>query len=117
VVEDEVFIRMNTAEALMNAGFLVVQAATADEALQVLSSSVPVDLVFTDVQMPGTIDGLGLAHCVQSEWPRIKIVLASGHLQTPNTLVPDAFFDKPYLLPAVIDCVGRLLGEAHSEQS
>ena len=116
VVEDEVLIRMAAAEMLISAGFQVIQASTADEALEVLSSSVPVDLVFTDVRMPGSMDGLGLAHRMRLEWPGIKIVLASGHLQMPNAVAPDAFFAKPYSHAAVLGCISRLLAGVHDEQ-
>jgi CheY-like chemotaxis protein len=110
VVEDEVCIRFDVTETLTSAGFHVIPVSTADEALEVLLLlPMPIDLVFTDVRMPGSIDGLGLARRVQSEWPHIKVVVASGHLQMPSDLVPAASFGKPYLPAVVTDCIGGLL--------
>jgi CheY-like chemotaxis protein len=109
VVEDEVCIRFDVTETLTSAGFNVIPVSTADEALEVLLLPAPIDLVFTDVRMPGSIDGLELARRVQSEWPHIKIVVASGHLQMPSDLAPAASFGKPYLLAVVTDCIGGLL--------
>jgi CheY-like chemotaxis protein len=109
VVEDEVFIRFDVTETLTSAGLHVIPVSTADEALEVLLLEVPIDLVFTDVRMPGSIDGLGLARRVQLERPHTKVVIASGHPQMPSDLVPAAFFGKPYPLAVVTDCIGSLL--------
>ena len=115
VAEDEVFTLMATAEALMEAGFQVILATTADEALQILLSSTPIDLVLTDIRMPGSIDGLGLAHRVRSEWPDMKIVFMSAHLRDMSeAAVADAFLCKPFPLSSVIDCVERLLAKARN---
>ena len=110
VVEDDASMLMMIAEELKDAGFQVWPAASGDEALRLLLSSAPVDLVLSDVRMPGPIDGLGLAHRARLEWPRMKIVLMSGYLRDMSeTAEADAFLGKPFPLSAAVDCVERLL--------
>lgn len=82
VVEDEVLIRMDVADYLRDNGFQVVEAANAAEAVAVLSSTTTVDLVFTDVQMPGAMDGLGLARWIRQHRPGLPIVVTSGRLRS-----------------------------------
>jgi CheY-like chemotaxis protein len=97
VVEDEVLLRLMIADELRSNGLSVVEAANADEALTVLRSSASVDLLFTDVRMPGSIDGWALAALMRAAQPELKIIVASG--QSPGRLsrnIADAFFDKPY---------------------
>lgn len=112
VAEDDAFMLMATAETLMEAGFQVILATTADEALQILLGSTPIDLVLTDIRMPGSIDGFDLAHRVRWEWPHMKIVFMSAHLRDMSKAeVADAFLCKPFPLSSVIDCVERLLAK------
>ena len=111
VVEDEVLIRLLIADALMEAGFQVIQAASADEALEVLQSSVEVDLVVTDVRMPGSINGLELASRVRANWPALKIVIASAEYPVTLSGAPaDALIGKPFRPTDVVDVVKQLLG-------
>src|SRR5437870_1162727 len=79
VVEDEVLVRLMIADELRRQGLDVVEACTADEAISVLQSSVKVNLLLTDIQMPGQLDGLALAALVHRGFPRIKVVVASGY--------------------------------------
>lgn len=110
VVEDEILIRMLLADELALSGFAVVQAASAAEALRVLESPVTIDLMVSDIRMPGPIDGLGLAERVRADWPHIKIVLASGHLTAlPAGTPAEAFVPKPYEPAAVVRLVQRCL--------
>ena len=112
VVEDEILLLNMLVGELIEAGIQSIQAKTADEALQILTSSRRVDLVLTDIRMPGSIDGLGLARHVRSEWPHMKIVLMSAYLwDMSEAAVADAFLCKPFPLAAAIDCVDRLLVE------
>ena len=98
------------AEILRDEGFEVFEAASAHEALAILESAVVIDLVLTDVKMPGAIDGLGLARILRDERPELKIVVVSALLATPPAPDPaDAYFLKPYKLAEVADCVFRLL--------
>ncbi|MFM9847496.1 MAG: response regulator [Hyphomicrobiaceae bacterium] len=111
VVEDDVLIRLSAADALRSAGFAVVEAATGDEAVAVLGSSAAVDVVFTDIQMPGSIDGLGLAQFVRQTRPDLKIVVTSGHApEWPSRDLADVFIGKPYSLDRVVERIKGLLG-------
>jgi two-component system, response regulator PdtaR len=116
VVEDEVLIRLMIADDLMQAGFQVIQAGTGDDALKVLRSSVKVDLLLTDIHMPGGLDGLQLAAEVRANWPAVKIVILSS--QRPVGLVPtlaDGFVGKPYRDQDLFNCVNQLLGRANDQ--
>jgi len=111
VVEDEVLIRLMIADILMQAGFHVIQAASADEALKVLHSSVGVDLVMTDIRMPGSLDGLELARRVRANWPSLKVVILSS--EYPDALAnarADAWICKPFRPTDVVDHIKQLLG-------
>jgi CheY-like chemotaxis protein len=83
VVEDEVFIRLYLAEEIRVAGFTAIEASSGDEAFAVLNSWNDIDLVITDIRMPGTMDGLQLAEWVRSRQPRVKVALASSNLLWP----------------------------------
>jgi CheY-like chemotaxis protein len=110
LVEDEVLIRAVVAEELLDAGFRVFQAANGDEALVILQSSIHLDLVLTDVRMPGSIDGLQLAARVRATWPQMKIIVMSGHLAAQPPGVPaDLFLAKPYQIVPMIEKIKRLL--------
>ena len=107
VVEDEFLVRMAVADSLEFAGFAVVEAGSGDEAVSILSEASPqIDLVFTDVRMPGTLDGFALNAWVKQNCPKIPVILASGDIgktHSRNELAPgQAFFSKPYCLDAVV---------------
>jgi len=98
VVEDEGLIRMAAADDLIDAGFTVLEAANADQAIEVLETHPGISILLTDIDMPGSMDGIRLAHAVRKRWPPVKLVLVSGH-KTPDTqdLPADStFFTKPY---------------------
>jgi CheY-like chemotaxis protein len=84
IVEDEFLLRMDAVDMIAGAGFEVVEAANADEAIEILETRGDVTVVFTDIQMPGSMDGLKLARAVRGRWPPIKIVATSGHLDVGN---------------------------------
>ena len=98
VVEDEFLLRMDAAVMIAAAGFAVVEAANADEAIDILETRSDIAVVFTDIQMPGAMDGLRLARAVRGRWPPIKIVATSGHLTVTDTDLPEGgrFLPKPY---------------------
>ena len=97
VVEDEPFVRMFGADLLEEAGFDVLQACNADEALRLLEVHPEVRVVFSDVEMPGSLDGLGLARHICQHWPRIGIVLTSGHRIRVEMIPQEGrFLAKPY---------------------
>jgi two-component system, cell cycle response regulator CpdR len=109
VVEDEPLIRLLLTEAIEGAGFSVIEAGTADEALDIISDQA-INVLFTDIQMPGEVSGLDLAHVVAACFPQAGILIASGRL-TPDdiSLPPSAeFFAKPYDLDQIIDRLERL---------
>jgi len=78
VVEDELLIRLAIADFLRDCGFRVLETGSADDAVQILSSEETVQVIFTDIQMPGALDGFGLAHWVRKERPDLKVILTSG---------------------------------------
>ncbi len=95
----------------MSAGFHVIQAASADEALKILHSAVALDLVLTDIRMPGTLDGLALASRIRTGWPSLKIIVLSGDLPpVPPAELADAFLPKPYNTDTLITRIDQLLG-------
>ena len=112
IVEDEFLLRMDAADAIAAAGFEVVEAANADEAIEVLESRTDITVVFTDIQMPGSMDGLKLARAVRGRWPPIKIIATSGHVHVGDDDLPSGslFLPKPYqgaeLVAALWDLTG-----------
>src|SRR5215213_10994030 len=97
VVEDEMMLRMRAVDIVEDAGFNPVEAVNADEALSILESRSDISLLFTDIQMPGSVDGLKLAHAVHKRWPAIKIILVSGQLKPVDLDLPadSRFYGKP----------------------
>jgi two-component sensor histidine kinase/CheY-like chemotaxis protein len=97
VVEDEMILRMRAVDIVEDAGFLPIEAVNADQAMAILESRSDISLLFTDIQMPGSIDGLKLAHAVHERWPSIKIILVSGQMNPSDTDRPEnsRFFRKP----------------------
>src|ERR1700755_2850507 len=97
VVEDEMVLRMRAVDIVEDAGFTAVQAVNADEELSILESRSDIALLFSDIQMPGSMDGLKLAHAVHHRWPSIKIILVSGQVKVSDADTPtdSRFFGKP----------------------
>jgi len=98
IVEDELLIRLNAVEMIEEAGFEVVEAASADEAIAILEGRLDITVVFTDIQMPGSMDGLKLAAAVRDRWPPIMIVATSGRVKLGPGDLPEGgrFLPKPY---------------------
>jgi CheY-like chemotaxis protein len=98
IVEDEPIIRANAVSAIEAEGFQVIEAANADEAIRILESRRDIRVVFTDIHMPGSMDGLKLAHAVRDRWPPIKIIVTSGREQLTERDLPEGgrFVAKPY---------------------
>ena len=107
VVEDEPLVRFWISDELRRAGFGVVEAANADEALRVLSSPLPVHLVLTDIHMPGELDGAGLVEWLRHERPEIKIIVETA---VPQLYKADALLFKPLRSSEMIGAIQRLLG-------
>jgi two-component system, response regulator PdtaR len=98
VVEDEALVRMNSADMIRDLGFEVIEATDADHAVCLLESNPDIRIVFTDIQMPGSMDGLRLAAVVRDRWPPIALLITSGQLHPPSTDLPEGarFIPKPY---------------------
>jgi CheY-like chemotaxis protein len=114
VVEDEILMRSAVAEELREAGFTVLEAADALEAMAVLASGDPVDAVFTDIQMPGPMDGLGLAQWIGRHRPGLCVLLTSGAALHATRPADASFLPKPYTGPLVVTQLRSLLGRTRS---
>jgi CheY-like chemotaxis protein len=112
VVEDEILVRLTAVGIAEDAGFEVLWAATADEALSILEARADVRLVFTDVQMPGSMDGLRLAHAVRDRWPPVELIVTSGRRPIGASDLPDRgrFIAKPYDFDALSQAFQEMVG-------
>ncbi|WP_462119142.1 response regulator [Methylorubrum extorquens] len=112
VVEDDVLVRMIATDILADEGFRVIEAHDAGEALTLLEARTDVRVVFTDCNMPGEIDGLGLAHLVHQRWPSVGIIVTSGKMQPSAGDLPKRarFIAKPYRRSTLLSEVRELLG-------
>jgi CheY-like chemotaxis protein len=112
VVEDEMILRMRAVDIVEDAGFNPVEAVNADQAISILESRSDISLLFTDIQMPGSIDGLKLAHAVHDRWPSIKIILVSGQVNPSDTERPadSRFFGKPLGVDQMIAELRAMVG-------
>ena len=117
VVEDEMVLRMRAVDIVEDAGFMPVEAVNADEAIAILESRSDIDLLFTDIQMPGSMDGLKLAHAVHDRWPGIKIILVSGQVKPSDAERPadSRFFGKPLGVGQMINELQAMIGEGALE--
>src|SRR5207244_3272987 len=89
IVEDEFLLRMDAVDMIAAAGFEAVEAANADQAIKILEARRDITVVFTDIQMPGSMDGLKLARAVRGRWPPIKIVATSGLVDVGEKNLPE----------------------------
>ena len=112
VVEDEIVLRMRAVDIVEDAGFTAVEAVNADEALAILELRSDISLLFSDIQMPGTMDGLKLAHAVHDRWPSIKIILVSGQVKVSDEDKPadSLFFGKPLEVKQMISELQGMVG-------
>lgn len=115
VVEDDYLLRMDAADMIKAADFEVIEAANADEAIAILESRNDIAVVFTDVQMPGSMDGLRLARAVRGRWPPIKIITTSGQRIIEELDLPEGgrFLPKPYNPTQVSGVLRELTREAN----
>jgi CheY-like chemotaxis protein len=111
VVEDDEVLRMCVAEVVTDAGFSPVEAANADEAFAILENRSDIALLFTDIQMPGSMDGLDLARTVHDGWPAIKIILVSGRVELSERERPvnSRFFQKPFAIKQMIEGLQEMI--------
>lgn len=111
IVEDELLIRMNSMEMVEAAGFEVLEAENADDAIAVLEARNDIHLILTDVHMPGSMDGLKLAHFVRNRWPPVKIIATSGRALPAEGDLPDGarFLQKPYTATEITAVLQELI--------
>ncbi len=104
VVEDEPLLRMLAVDVVETAGFEAVEAANADVAVAILESRTDIRIVFTDIDMPGSMDGIKLAAAIRNRWPPIEIIITSGQVSPKDVLLPEraVFFSKPYNTDKVV---------------
>ncbi len=115
VVEDEPLIRIAATDALVDRGIMAWEAGDADEAFQALERHPRIGLVFTDVNMPGEMDGLHLAHEVSAARPDIELIVTSGAVDAEEVDLPDngTFLPKPYPPERLVELVARKLDAAN----
>jgi CheY-like chemotaxis protein len=121
VVEDDEILRMCAANVIADAGFTPIEAANADEAIAILESRSDIALLFTDIQMPGSMDGLRLAQIVHDRWPAIKIILVSGRVELSERDRPvnSRFFQKPFAIKLMLEGLQDMIrsGDVQPAQS
>jgi DNA-binding NtrC family response regulator len=113
IAEDETLIRLDLADTLQRAGYETLEASTADEAWDILQEHDDVCCLFTDIQMPGKMDGLQLAEEAQRRWPGMVIVIGSGNLRPVNVPPGAVFLSKPYNTERLT----RVIGDMHRRLS
>jgi CheY-like chemotaxis protein len=109
VVEDEPLLRMGAVDMVENAGFEVVEAANATEAIHILETRLDVRVVFSDIDMPPGLDGFEMAALIRNRWPLIEIILVSGHTNPGSDTLPSraVFFPKPYRERDILAAIRR----------
>jgi CheY-like chemotaxis protein len=116
IVEDEPLLRELAVEVIEDAGFVALEAGNAEEAVDLLETRPDIAVLFTDVNMPGSMDGLTLAHTVRERWPPIKVLIASGLVRLNQSDLPanSVFLEKPYRGESVIAQLRSLVDPAGS---
>ena len=111
IVDDEPLIRMGAVEMIEAAGYAAIEAANADEAIAILEARRDIRVVFTDINMPGSMDGLKLARAVRDRWPPIHLIVTSGQVAPGANDLPAGgrFLRKPYLASQIADTLQSLL--------
>jgi two-component system, response regulator PdtaR len=114
VVEDHPIIRMGALRLVADAGYEALEAENADEAIRILEARSDIHLVFTDVSMPGTMDGIKLAHYIRQRWPLVKLIVASGKAILDESHLPAGarFFPKPYSDSTIVGAMMSMLSVA-----
>lgn len=112
VVEDEALLLFSIADDLKDAGFDVLEATNADEAIEILMANPEIRLLFTDIDMPGSMDGLKLSAMVRNRWPPVRIIVTSGKQRPETSALPEngMFIPKPYAARQVATAMREMLG-------
>jgi CheY-like chemotaxis protein len=110
VVEDDPMLRLMAVDVVEDAGFEAIEAGNADEAVRILENRNDIRIVFTDIDMPGSMDGMKLAACIRDRWPPVEIILTSGYFAADDVTLParGLFFAKPYDRHAVSEAMRRM---------
>jgi two-component system, response regulator PdtaR len=114
VVEDHPLVRMGVLELMIEAGFETLEASSAGEAIQILEARPDIHLVLTDAEMPGTMDGIELAHYIRNRWPPVKLIVVSGKVVIDPQELPSGakFFPKPYRETSIVEAMTGMLAGA-----
>ena len=117
VVEDSPLIRMGAVDLVVAAGFEALEASDAGEAIRILEARPDIHVVFTDVGMPGTMDGIKLSHYIRSRWPPVKLIVVSGKTIVAKSHLPVGarFFSKPYDDSTIVEAMTGMLAETHHQ--
>ena len=112
IVEDEPLLRLHAVSLIKDAGFATLEAGSADEAIALLESDGLIRIVFSDIDLPGTMDGLRLAAAIRERWPPIELILTSGHITVDPADLPERghFFSKPYDAAKLVDTLNAFAG-------
>lgn len=111
MVEDDVFLRLAAADTIERAGMTVYEAEDANEAIRMLEQHADIGVVFTDINMPGSMDGVRLAHFVRDRWPPVKFIVTSGLVKVREGELPEGslFVGKPYSPDAIVKQIRQLV--------
>ncbi|WP_421917601.1 response regulator [Mesorhizobium sp.] len=111
IVEDNAIIRMGAVDLVVHAGYVALEASNAEEAIRLLEARTDIVLVFTDVGIPGTMDGIKLAHYIRNRWPPVKLIVSSGLSVIEKGQLPEGshFFPKPYSDGTIVEQLRRML--------
>ena len=109
IVEDDPFIRMDVTDIVETAGYTTVEVANADAAIVELTGNPSIGIVLTDIEMPGSMDGVRLAHAVRDRWPPISLIVMSGRIEPGPGELPDnaVFISKPFRPEQIEDALRR----------
>jgi CheY-like chemotaxis protein len=112
VVEDELFCRIHAVNLVEEAGYEAIEATNADDAIRILEARKDIRIVFTDINMPGSMDGLKLSHAIRTRWPPIELILTSGYFAVNDADLPERsrFFAKPYADEQLIGTLRHFAG-------
>ena len=112
VVEDELLSRIHAVNLIEDAGYEAIEASNADQAIKILEERKDIRIVFTDINMPGSMDGLKLSRAIRKRWPPIELILTSGHFMVSNGDLPERgrFLPKPYADEQLIGALRHFAG-------
>ena len=112
IVEDEPLLRLHAVSLIEDAGFMTCEAGSADEAIALLETTPAIAIVFSDIDLPGDMDGLRLAAAIRKRWPPVELILTSGHVVVDPADLPARghFFSKPYDGATLVDTLNAFAG-------